>query len=72
MPFRDSFSAADQKLIFRRFGDRPVARWKSAERLYREAGLKARFALYPGVTHMVSADMERDLEQFLATALQER
>ena len=62
VPHRDSFSAADEAIISRRFGKSPVARWKAAERMYK--GLDARFVLYPGVAHQVSPEMNADIEQF--------
>lgn len=69
VPFRDSFSATDQALIFRRFGKTPVRRWKKAERLYRDAGLDARFRLYPRTGHEVSAAMQADILRFFQNAL---
>ena len=68
VPFRDSFSAADQALIFRRFGKTPVSRWKQAEQLHKRAGLDAKFKLYPGTGHQVSAEMEKDIAAFLEGA----
>ena len=69
VPSRDSFSAADEQLVMRRFGKTPVARWPAAQRLYEQAGLRARFQVYPGVAHSISPDMERDIEAVLAAAL---
>jgi predicted esterase len=69
VPHRDSFSAADQALVFRRFGKTPVSRWKKAEGLYRDAGLKARFRLYPRTGHEVSAAMQADILRFFQDAL---
>lgn len=69
VPYRDSFSAADQTLVFRRFGKTPVGRWKKAEQLYRDAGLNARFRLYPGVHHELSAAMQTDILRFFQDAL---
>jgi dienelactone hydrolase len=68
--YRDSFSKANEELIFRRFGSKPVARWKIAERLYAERGLNARFALYPGAGHEVTPAMRADVEKFLLDAQQ--
>ena len=62
--FRDSFSKADEALVFRLFGPTPVARWKKAEDLYAKAGLDARFVLYPGVAHEVTPDMDADVTKF--------
>ena len=69
VPYRDSFSESDEELIFRRFGTKPVARWKAAERLYAERGLRARFALYPGAAHEVTAGMRADVERFFEDCL---
>lgn len=62
VPYRDSFSEADEAIISRRFGKTPVARWKAATRMYK--GLDARFVLYPGVAHQVSKEMNADIERF--------
>lgn len=64
VPFRDSFSKADEDLVFRRFGKTPVSRWKRAEQLYLRAGLDARFVLYPGTGHQVTEAMSRDIALF--------
>lgn len=69
VPFRDSFSEADQALVFRRFGATPVSRWKAAEALYAAQGLQATFKLYPGAAHSVTAAMAADVEAFFAAAL---
>jgi pimeloyl-ACP methyl ester carboxylesterase len=71
LPCRDNFSAADEKLINRLFGQSGVVKcggepgktvdrwWGPAERLYQTAGLKrAQFERpYPGVKHEVVPDM---------------
>lgn len=64
VPYRDSFSKADEELIFRRFGKTPAMRWTHAKRLYAQAGLSARFALYPGAAHSVTPEMEKDILVF--------
>lgn len=68
LPYRDSFSSADEALVVGHFGASPVARWKEAERLYRNMGLNAKFKLYPGVAHRVSAEMEEDVADFFLAA----
>lgn len=68
VPYRDSFSTADEALVFKHFGSSPVKRWKEAERLYRSQGLNAQFKLYSGVGHEVSAAMQSDVEAFFAAA----
>jgi dienelactone hydrolase len=69
VPFRDSFSKADETLVFGLFGKTPVSRWKKAEELYRSAGMNARFALYPGVGHEVTKEMDEDVAKFFEGAL---
>ncbi|HWE28534.1 MAG TPA: hypothetical protein VHB97_11055 [Polyangia bacterium] len=69
VPFRDSFSAADEALIMRRFGKTPVERWQRAEELYRDAGLRATFKLYPGVGHALTPEMHSDVEAMFKAAL---
>jgi hypothetical protein len=69
VPFRDSFSKADESLILQRFGSSLVTRWKEAERLYRGKGVDARFKLYPGVAHEVSREMQEDMEAFFVAAM---
>jgi dienelactone hydrolase len=69
VPYRDSFSADDERVIFRRFGTTPVSRWPAAQHLYEGAGLDARFKLYPGVAHSMSREMVRDVEQFFRERL---
>jgi pimeloyl-ACP methyl ester carboxylesterase len=68
VPYRDSFSKADESLIFQQFGSSPVTRWKDAERLYRGNGLDARFKLYPGVGHEVSREMQDDIDAFFVAS----
>jgi hypothetical protein len=63
---RDSFSANDERVIFRRFGATPVSRWRAAERMYKSAGLNARFSLYHGVAHSLSREMDADVGRFFA------
>ena len=69
VPYRDSFSRADEELIFRRFGTTLPGRWKQAEQLYTSQGLSARFALYPGVSHTVTPEMEADIALFFENRL---
>lgn len=71
VPYRDSFSKADEDFIFRHFGPTPLARWPSAQRIYTAQGLKARFAVYPGVGHTVTGEMEADIADFFEKALKE-
>lgn len=64
VPYRDSFSRSDEELIFRRFGKTLPERWKQAERMYSSHGLPAHFALYPGVSHSVTPEIEADIALF--------
>lgn len=66
---RDSFSAADERLIFAKFGATPLARWQRVQQLYAEQGLDTRFALYPGVAHSVTAQMQADIAAFFEQRL---
>jgi len=66
---RDSFSAADERLIFAHFGSTPLARWQLSQRLYAEQGLDARFVLYPGEAHSVTPQMQADIAAFFAERL---
>lgn len=68
VPYRDSFSEADEALITRKFGKTPVARWKAAGQLYKGAGLNAQFKVYPGVGHQVSDQMAEDRAAFFEKA----
>jgi dienelactone hydrolase len=69
VPYRDSFTAADEALVMQRFGKTPVARWDAAKRLYAQAKLRATFTLYPGVAHQVAPEMAADIEAAFAAAL---
>ena len=61
-------SLADEAVIFRRFGKTPVSRWKAAKRLYRAAGLDARFKLYRA-SRTRSPEMERTSRSFRSAPL---
>ena len=62
--YRDSYTKADETLIFSLFGKKPAARWPSAEKLYKEAGLNAKFKLYPDIGHQTSKEVHEDVVQF--------
>jgi hypothetical protein len=64
VPFRDSFSEEDEKLIFEFFGKTPVSRWPKAEELYKKAGLSVVFKTYPGVAHETPAAVREDVIEF--------
>ncbi|MGA7991155.1 MAG: hypothetical protein WCC53_06980, partial [Thermoanaerobaculia bacterium] len=67
--FRDSFSKADEELVFRLFGPTPVSRWQKAEGLYAKAGLDARFVLVPGVAHEVTPEIDAVVAKFFEEKL---
>jgi pimeloyl-ACP methyl ester carboxylesterase len=56
--------AAVRELVFRLFGETPVARWPHAQAIYDASGCYSVFRLYPGVGHEVSAAMEADVIGF--------
>jgi hypothetical protein len=69
VPYHDSYSEADAAVVIRLFGATPVARWPAAERLYRAAGLDARFKLYPDTAHDSTPAMNDDMAAlFTSTA----
>jgi hypothetical protein len=70
VPYRDSFSKADETLVFQRFGSSLTARWQEAARIYHEEGLNAQFTLYPGVAHHMTPDMEKDIAAFFLATTQ--
>lgn len=72
LPYRDSFSAADEATVMSRFGKTPAERWDRARELYERAGLHATFKLYPGVAHQVSPAMAADVEAAFRAALAPR
>lgn len=69
VPHRDSFSAADEKLVNQHFGATPIARWKKVQALYAAQGLDARFVLYPDAAHSVTPAMHEDIAAFFQQQL---
>jgi predicted esterase len=65
VPFGDSYDDEDKELIFELLGKTPVSRWGISESLYKQAGLKAVFKLYPNVAHTVTPEMRDDIRAFL-------
>ena len=61
---RDSYSEADEKLVFSLFGKNPVARWPLAEKIYKEAGLSAKFKIYEGLGHETNGKIQEELILF--------
>jgi dienelactone hydrolase len=60
----DSWEQPVAAEVDRLFGDTPVARWPQAEALYRQAGVRARFELVPGVGHDRKALQDRSTAFF--------
>jgi hypothetical protein len=69
VPFDDSYDQEDRNLINPVFGKTPVERWAISEKLYKEAGLKAEFKLYPDVPHTVTPLMRDDIRAFFLKQL---
>ena len=67
--FRDSFSKADEALVFRLFGRDAGRAVDEGGDLYAKAGLDARFVLYPGVGHEVTPEIEADVAKFFEERL---
>ncbi len=65
VPYTDGYDPVDKELVFRLFGETPLARWPIAEQIYQAAGCSAQFVTYPGVGHEVSPQMTSDVEAFL-------
>ena len=62
--FRDGYEKEDEFLINDLFGKSLQQRFKAAEQMYKEAGLNAKFVLYPDTGHTISADMQEDIVEF--------
>jgi predicted esterase len=62
--YRDSYTEADEKLIFSLFGKKPVERWPIAEKIYSEAGLNVRFNLYKDLGHETNQTVRDDVIKF--------
>jgi hypothetical protein len=69
--YRDSFTKAEEDLVNRQFGATLPARWKQAEQLYARSGMQAQFALFPGVGHVVTPEIQEDIARFFERCLAE-
>jgi hypothetical protein len=69
--YRDSFTKAEEDLVNRQFGATLPARWKQAEQLYARSGVQAKFALFPGVAHVVTPEIQEDIARFFERCLTE-
>ena len=65
VPMGDAYDPRESRLVIDLFGRTPVERFPSAEKLYRQAGLNAKFKLYPGTGHKMSAEMTNDQIAFI-------
>jgi dienelactone hydrolase len=65
VPFDDSYDDQDRDLINPLFGKTPVERWAISESLYKQAGLRSVFKLYPDVAHTVTPAMRDEIRIFL-------
>lgn len=70
VPFDDGYEDRDETLIFRLFGETPVARWPIAQEIYETIGANSTFRLYSGVGHRVTPIMERDIRVFFSQILE--
>ncbi len=64
VPYRDSFSEADEAFVTKHFGSTPVSRWSAVQKLYTQQGMKATFTLYPDVAHSVTPAIQADIATF--------
>jgi hypothetical protein len=62
-PFEDQ-----DRLVFYRLGENPVARWPLAEEIYRSVGMASRFVLFSGAGHEITADMQKGMTSFFLEA----
>lgn len=62
--YRDSYTAANEKLIFSMFGKTLVQRWPFAEQFYKSSGLNATFKLYEGIGHETNRQVQDDIIRF--------
>lgn len=66
--FRDSYTKENEDLVFSSFGKKPVERWAIAEKIYKDAGLNAKFKLYKDLGHETSAGTRTDVIEFFNTS----
>ncbi len=52
-------------IIFENFGDKPIARWPIAEKIYASAGCTSQFVVFPGVGHRYNSQMWSAFARFL-------
>ena len=68
LDFNDGWDREHAELVERLFGTTPLERWDDAERLYRAAGVDARFLLVEGVGHDRRA-LQRHTTEFFRDVL---
>lgn len=59
-----NYMREDQRLIYVNMGTRPIERWPVAEGIYRSVECNSRFVSYPGVGHVITKEMLRDVKAF--------
>ena len=69
VPAVDVFEPEDGKLIREDFGDTPLERWPILENIFKSAGSKAHFVIYPGVGHELTDKMLNDVKNFFLKQL---
>jgi len=69
VPYRDSFSAANEALIVRLFSKDAGRALDAARQLYDAAGLQAQYRVYRGVGHQMSPAMKTDVQAIFRVAL---
>jgi pimeloyl-ACP methyl ester carboxylesterase len=69
LAFTDGWDVEDRDVVHELFGQDMQARFRAAEAVYRDVLPQATFRLYPGVGHVRTAAMDRDVVAFFAAAL---
>lgn len=67
--YRDSYTEENEKLVFSLFGRTPVQRMPAAEKIYKDAGLRATFKIYAGIGHETNKDIHDDIVKFFVSIL---
>lgn len=64
VPYDDGFDNEDENLINKLFENKPIKRWKYAEKIYNEVGINAEFKVYNGMGHRPSLESFKDAKEF--------
>ena len=59
----------EQRLMYMDMGTKPIERWPVAESIYRYVGCNSQFVSYPGVGHVITREMLRDIKAFFLDSL---